>query len=760
MGDTEQLSDEDLSVFFELSSELFGVFEPQGGLVWCNPSVGAVLGYKADELRQVDLASLVHPEDLGSPTDDLEDFPRDGSALTLEVRCRTKDGGWRWLEWSGTWDPTSALLYGAARDVTERRRTQADLARNEKLIRAILDHSDAAISVEDHDRRYVMVNDAFARLVGRERAEIVGRQADDVWAPHPSPGAGPSVRALAEGRPVTTDEVVEMDDGPHTFMTTVFPVSDDDGQVIGTATIAADISSRSAAEGRLAERERLLDTIVSASPDIVTILDDRGRVTEVSQAASRILGYEIERPVHDDLEALVHREDIPTVYEEYGRLLRQEQSQLDLRYRVRHSDGRWVTLDTRGQAIVREDGRTEGAVVVCRDVSADLAFEAELQAALAEAESASTSKSEFLSRMSHELRTPLNSVLGFAQLLELDGVQGEQAQAVGHILRAGQHLLNLIDEVLDITRIESGRIELSLEAVPIAEVVGDAVDLSRPLAEDRSISLELHLDVEEDTHVLADRQRLLQVLLNLLSNGVKYNHAEGAVAVLVARDGDRVRISVADDGPGIAPEDAERVFRPFDRLGAERSGVQGTGVGLTLSKHLVEQMGGAIELSSERESGAVFTVTLSATAAARATRQPTERMPRRQEGSGTDLRVLHIEDNLANLELVEQILARLGTIELRAAMYGSLGLDLAREHRPDLVLLDLHLPDMTGAEVLERLREDPDLADVPVAVVTADATPNQIRALQSAGAIAYLTKPIDVQELVRVVELVRARDRR
>jgi CheY-like chemotaxis protein/anti-sigma regulatory factor (Ser/Thr protein kinase) len=257
--------------------------------------------------------------------------------------------------------------------------------------------------------------------------------------------------------------------------------------------------------------------------------------------------------------------------------------------------------------------------------------------------------------------------------------------------------------------------------------------------------------------VLADRQRLLQVLLNLLSNGVKYNHTGGSVVVEGTLDQGHVRLSVADTGPGIAAEDAERVFRPFDRLGAERSGVQGTGVGLTLSKHLVEQMGGTIALSSAPGTGAEFTVTLAVTeepGPARAT-GGTGRKP---IGAPTaTLRVLHIEDNLANLELVEQILARLGAVELRAAMYGSLGLELAREHRPDLVLLDLHLPDMAGAEVLERLRADPQTAEVPVIVVSADATPEQMRLLQTGGAMAYLTKPIDVHELVRVVELVRSR---
>lgn len=750
----EELTDEDLSVFLDLSSELFGVFDPQGGLVWCNPSVATVLGYQPLELSRVDLASLVHPDDLGAPTDDLEDFPRDGAMRRLEVRCRTKDGDWRWLEWSGSWEESSGLLYGAARDVTESRRARETLIENERLMQAILDHCDAVIYVKDLDGRYALVNEAFLRLVGRRRPEVIGRRAEEVWAPRPAPGLDAEQRAASGGRAVTADLVVDVDGAAHTFMTSCFPVLDAAGTAVGLSAIATDVTERTEIQRRLMERQRLLDTIVSACPDIVTILDRTGRVQAVSQASARILGYDLSEPIHEELAALIHPDDADNVHRRYGELLRRRTPQLDLRYRVRHRDGHYVTLDTRGQSLEAGDDRTEGAVVISRDVSADLAFEEELQGAAEDAEQASTAKSEFLSRMSHELRTPLNSVLGFAQLLAMDDLDSQQEEAVGHVLRAGQHLLNLIDEVLDIARIESGRLDISVEPVDVAEVVGDAVDLSGPLAESRAVSLEVDLQrCPPSSYVRADRQRLLQVLLNLLSNSVKYNRPEGRVSVSVEVEDEAVRVSVADTGPGIAPEDVERVFKPFDRLGAEHSGVEGTGVGLTLSKHLVEQMGGTIVLSSKAGAGATFTVSLP-TAPTPAPARPGAAASTSSRLSGGGLRVLHIEDNLANLELVEQILSRAGPVELRAAMYGSLGLELAREHRPDLVLLDLHLPDMPGVDVLERLREDPELAEVPVVVVSADATPNQARQLQAGGVLAYLTKPIDVGELLRVVELV------
>ncbi len=350
---------------------------------------------------------------------------------------------------------------------------------------------------------------------------------------------------------------------------------------------------------------------------------------------------------------------------------------------MRHADGRWVVLDTRGQAIVGDDGKTAGAVVVSRDVTDELEVEAEMRVAVEMAEQASKAKSDFLSRMSHELRTPLNSVLGFSQLLEMDELPDHHGEAVGHIMRAGRHLLNLIDEVLDIARIESGNLELLLEPVAIRQVLTDAIDLARPLAERRDIAVVADLEPCPDTlHVLADRQRLLQVMLNLLSNAVKYNRTGGRVGVSAAAiTPELIRITVTDTGNGIRTEDIDRVFEPFDRLGAESSGVEGTGVGLTLSKYLVERMGGAIEVHSVLGEGTTFSVDLPTAA-------PPEvpvLAPRSQPGeapSVATLRVLHIEDNLANLELVEQVLTRSGVVELLAAMSGSLGLELAREHRP------------------------------------------------------------------------------
>lgn len=749
------LTDDDIAAFLGLSTEIFCEFGPDGQLVWANAATAAALGYGEEELQQMPLGHLVHPDDRDGVRAMIAVGPTDPAASGAESRWRRKDGTWRWLEWTARRSLNTGMTYGAARDVTDRHLARAAVRSGRARLQAIVDHVPSGIFVKDLEGRYVLANEAFLDRLEMRREDVLGRTAAEIWPDYFAGRQDDDLDVLRGSEAETQDVVVELADGPHTMMTTRFSLRDLDGRIVGMAGIGTDVTDRTEVEDALSERERLLETIVQASPDIVTILDSGGQVREVSQASSRILGYEIDDPVHDELEALVHPDDIPTIYREYAQLLTLESTCLDLRYRVRHAKGHWVTLDSRGQSIVGEDGRAVGALVMSRDITEDLVFEAELLTAVGVAERASLAKSEFLSRMSHELRTPLNSVLGFAQLLEMDDLPDQQDQAVGHILRAGKHLLNLIDEVLDIARIESGHLDLSVEPVLVLDVLGDAVDLARPLAEHRGVDISVHTtSCGADTYVLADRQRLLQVLLNLLSNATKYNTRTGRVDISVTRAGDgRAEISVTDTGPGIRSEDIGRVFEPFDRLGAEHSGVEGTGVGLTLSKHLVERMGGEIAVESTVAVGSTFVVRLPLTEPPDGFESivPTTEETPVLRGA---LRILHVEDNLANLALVEQILARYEEVELMAATLGGLALELARRHRPDLILLDLHLPDMSGIDVLGRLRADPTTTAIPVVVVSADATAERIGHLEAVPVAAYLTKPIDIRELLRVIESV------
>lgn len=371
-----------------------------------------------------------------------------------------------------------------------------------------------------------------------------------------------------------------------------------------------------------------------------------------------------------------------------------------------------------------------------------------------EAERANTAKSEFLSRMSHELRTPLNAILGFAQLLDMDDLTPDQAENVGHIVGGGRHLLGLINEVLDISRVETGRMSISVEPVAVAPLIDETVAMIQPLAAAEGIAVSWRLPDETGPgYVMADRQRLKQILLNLLSNGIKYNRAGGSVDLTVTDAGDRLHVAVRDTGPGLEEGQLAQLFTPFERLGAEGSAVEGTGLGLALSKGLAEAMGARIVVSSEVGTGTTFCVDLAKAGDPNdvAPVAAPEQIAALTNGAQVS-KILYVEDNLSNLTLVQSILGHRPGIQLLSATDGRTGIEAALQHSPDVILLDLNLPDVNGDEVLETLRRDPRTSSIPVVMVSADATPRQIERFKSAGALDYVTKPLDVQRFLRVLD--------
>lgn len=500
-----------------------------------------------------------------------------------------------------------------------------------------------------------------------------------------------------------------------------------------------------------AERARARDAdfhalVLAQVRDAVIATDLDHNITAWNSGAEATYGWEEREVLGKDLNALLR----PELLERHSARGDDSEQRVGL-FAHQTKDGSAVFVEVMEMAI-RQDGAFAGRVAVNRDVterrrSEEMAREAESAVRM------NIAKTQFLDRMSHELRAPLNSVLGFGQLLSMDNLTPSQKENVNQITRSGNRLLAMVDEVLDTTSLESGNLSLSIQAIPVSQSIAEAAALVALVASDRGVTLETPGDAST-TWVFADSARLRQVLLNLMANAVKYNRVGGHVTVTAeSTQGGQARIAVEDTGPGIAPEMMGRLFTPFDRLGAEQSGVDGAGLGLALSRQLAEAMGGRLSASSEVGIGSRFSIELPIAAAGSFEADVTLGGGEWEEAeSHPEYVVLYVEDQLSNLDLMERIFERRPQISLLTAMQGQLGLEIARQERPDLVLLDLNLPDISGEEVLKRLRQDPRTAEVTVVVLSADTTDMSIKRMLAAGAFDYLTKPIDVGKLLALVD--------
>jgi len=409
---------------------------------------------------------------------------------------------------------------------------------------------------------------------------------------------------------------------------------------------------------------------------------------------------------------------------------------------------------------VREDG-SQTVYVFGVDITDRKLAEEALVAAKEQAEGANRAKSQFISQMSHELRTPLNAILGFGQLLQSDDrhpLVAEQKQHAQEILRGGRHLLRLINDVLDLGRIETGRLAIDNAPVRLLPVLDECIALVQPLAQERGVVLHRLARESCGCQVMGDRTRLQQVLLNLLANAIKYNRPDGQVAVSCHADAQSVRVDVHDTGYGLSSEQQQRLFRAFERLGADATSVEGTGIGLALSRRLAQAMGGEIGVDSEVGTGSTFWLRLvqAAQAQVAAPSAPPQAAVTATLAGDREYRVLYVEDNPVNIVLMEAMLARLPQLKVSHADHPADGLEMARATRPDLILLDIQLPGMDGFEVLRRLRADAGTRDIPAIAVSASAMATDVEAGLASGFAAYLTKPLDMGTLLDTVQRVLA----
>ena len=548
----------------------------------------------------------------------------------------------------------------------------------------------------------------------------------------------------------------------------VTALRDDQGGIIGYLLIGTDNTARKQVEAeqkkldqRLRDQQFYTRSLIESNIDAIITTDPPGIITDVNKQMEALTGC-----TRDELIGAPFKNYFtdPQRAEAAIRLVLSEKKVTNYELTARARDGKETVVSYNATTFYDRDRRLQGVFAAARDVTELKRFEqtlqqknVELENARFAAEKANLAKSDFLSSMSHELRSPLNAILGFAQLMDTASPlpTPSQKESIDQILKAGWHLLNLINEILDLARVESGKLSLSLEPTALSEVLGECQGMIEPQAQKSGITItfpQAHIPY----FVIADRTRLKQVLINLLSNAIKYNQAGGTVVVdCSAPNPERVRVSVKDTGAGLPPEKLSQLFQPFNRLGQEAGGQEGTGIGLVVARQLIELMGGVIGVESTVGAGSVFWFDMVAAAEPRlaADSSPPSAPVPSPVPSGLRLHtLLYVEDNPANLKLVEQLVARRSDLRLLSAGDGNAGIALARTHIPEVILMDINLPGISGIETLRILREDPLTTHITVVAISANAMPRDIEKGLQAGFFSYLTKPIKVKEFMDVLD--------
>jgi len=747
------------------SNDAIILHDLEGKILAWNRGAIETYGYTETKALGMNVRDIVAEPDREAALTLIDKIKHGEIVKSFELRRVTKDG--RILN---VWLTTTLLtdekgkpvaIATTERDITER--NKAEIALKEKLedmsrLATVVSDSNDAVILHDFEGKILAWNRGAIETYGYSEAEALEKNVRDIVAESDREAALTLIEKIKQGEIVKSFELrrVTKDERILNVWLTTTLLTDEKGKPVAIATTERDITERNKAEIALKEKledMRRLATVISDSNDAVILHDFEGKILAWNRGAIETYGYTESEALEKNVRDIVAESDREAALTLIDKI---KQGEIVKSFELRRvtKDGRILDVWLTTTLLTDEKGKPVAIATTERDITERKQAEAELLARQA-AEAANAAKSEFLSRMSHELRTPMNSILGFAQLLEMsqkEPLTPTQHERVQQILKGGQMLLEIINEVLDLSRIEAGRMTISPEPVNIQPVLEEALGLVNPLAEERHIRINM-VNVPSRQFVQADRQRLKQVLLNLLGNAIKYNREGGLVTVSCKSPAmGWLRVSVHDTGMGIPASKLKLLFQPFERIGMKEGKIEGTGLGLALSKRLVELMGGSIGVESVVDKGSTFWFDLPLT------ESPIALVAKEGEKTQPLTRIsvmrtlLYIEDNLANFELVKQVLSEQPQIELLWAMQGGIGLHLAEERHPDLILLDLHLPDMHGADVLQILKQTKATRDVPVLVLSADATPGQIERLMNAGAHSYLTKPLDVKEFLLAVE--------
>jgi len=661
------------------------------------------------------------------------------------------------------------LLIGT--DNTERKRAEDTLQENASFLNTLMESIPVPIFYKNMEGRYIGINKAFEVLSGKTRNELIGKSVFDTSPPELAAAYHAKDLELFQNSGVQVYEG-EMQDGDGLTCNVIYhkaTFKGASGKIIGLIGAILDITERKRIEEeqnqlsqRLRDHQFYTRSLFEANIDALMTTDPSGIITDVNKQMEALTDC-----TRDELIGAPFKNCFtdPERAETSIKRVLNEKKITNYELTVRARDGRQTVVSYNATTFYNRDRKLQGVFAAARDVTEGKRLDqvlqkqnVDLESATSVAEKANLAKSEFLSSMSHELRSPLNAILGFAQLLESDfpPPKPSQQESIAQILKAGWHLLKLIDEILDLAKVESRKVPLSREPVSLTEIMRECQDMIEPQAQQRGIHMTfLYSDLP--CFVLADRTRVKQILLNLLSNAIKYNCPQGTVEVDYTQSKPGyMRVNIRDSGVGLNQDQLTQLFQAFNRLGQETGNEEGTGIGLMVAKQLVELMGGIIGVDSTVGMGSVFWFELLLVAEPHLILEKTDIaiLAKSHEHRGTQVHtVLYVEDNPANLKLVEQIISRYPDLRLLSAVTGDSGIQMAYNSQPEVILMDINLPGIGGLEALKILRADPATAHIPIIAISANAMPRDIKKNLEAGFFRYITKPIKVNELIEVLDV-------